>query len=362
MVKLFAKRKKKAATSVDGGEATGAAESADTSSSEPPKKEEETRQLSYFDKNFRPGSSFAEKDSSKGSGKDAEEEVQRLLEMDPSELNSKQRRILKRYRARNNISDDDAAAPGANANDHADTKKAKDNDGEKKKTQNDSADAGKDEKSDEKPGKTVSESSDSSKDDKSNEDGEADDDGKSLAEQLKGLNSKERRKLLRKLRRDDPEKIAETGALAEAEDEAKKIAEQNRKEQEEQSKKRKREVDEEKKKKNGDGNTDQQAGAGKKKGKKSKVDWSALPPEERARREKQREMQQEAKRRREAGEVDETRHPLNSERRRANRRKPGRAGKIAALVRAERAKKKEGVLSSYNASGYMMRKNKKIGA
>ena len=72
-------------------------------------------------------------------------------------------------------------------------------------------------------------------------------------------------------------------------------------------------------------------------------------------------MQQEAKRRREAGEVDETRHPLNSERRRANRRKPGRAGKIAALVRAERAKKKEGVLAAYNASGYTMRKNKKNG-
>ena len=162
------------------------------------------------------------------------------------------------------------------------------------------------------------------------------------------------------MRRDDPEKLAESGALAEAEDEAKKIAEQNRKEQEEQSKTRKRDVDEEKKKNSSDGNADQQDGStGKKKGKKRKVDWSTLPPGERARREKQREMQQEAKRRREAGEVDETRHPLNSERRRANRRKPGRAGKIAALVRAERAKKKEGVLASYNASGYMMRKNKK---
>ena len=353
MVKLFAKRKKKVA----GGDAAGdAAGAADQSSSDPPKKEEvETRQLSYFDKNFRPGSSFADKDSSKGSGKDADEEVQRLLAMNPSELNSKQRRILKRYRARNNISDE---AEEADNNRDVETKAAKDiakPDEEKEPEVKPEQNSG--EQYSEKEGGT-----DSTKDndDKTTEDEGAADDGKSLAEQLKGLNSKERRKLLRKLRRDDPEKSAEGGALAEAEDEAKKIAEQNRKEQEEQSKKRKREVDEEKKKNNANGNGDQQAGTEKKKGKKSKVDWSTLPPEERARREKQREMQQEAKRRREAGEVDETRHPLNSERRRANRRKPGRAGKIAALVRAERAKKKEGVLAAYNASGYTMRKNKKM--
>ena len=354
MVKLFAKRKKKVA----GGDAAGGAAAADQSSSDPPKKEEvETRQLSYFDKNFRPGSSFADKDSSKGSGKDADEEVQRLLAMEPSELNSKQRRILKRYRARSNISDE---AEEADNNKDVETKAAKDiakpnevdeidevKESEVKPEQNSG------EESSEKEGDTEFKGSD----DKTNEDEGAADDGKSLAEQLKGLNSKERRKLLRKLRRDDPEKIAESGALAEAEDEAKKIAEQNRKEQEEQSKKRKREVDEEKNAANGNG--DQQAGTEKKKGKKNKVDWSTLPPEERARREKQREMQQEAKRRREAGEVDETRHPLNSERRRANRRKPGRAGKIAALVRGERAKKKEGVLAAYNASGYTMRRNKK---
>ena len=353
MVKLFAKRKKKVA----GGDAAGAAAAADQSSSDPPKKEEvETRQLSYFDKNFRPGSSFADKDSSKGSGKDADEEVQRLLAMEPSELNSKQRRILKRYRARSNISDE-VFAEEADNNRDVETKAAKDTakpDEEKEPEVKPEQNSG--EQSSEKEGGTEPPKDN---DDETNEDEGAADDGKSLAEQLKGLNSKERRKLLRKLRRDDPEKIAESGALAEAEDEAKKIAEQNRKEQEEQSKKRKREVDEEKNATNGNG--DQQAGTEKKKGKKSKVDWSTLTPEERARREKQREMQQEAKRRREAGEVDETRHPLNSERRRANRRKPGRAGKIAALVRGERAKKKEGVLAAYNASGYTMRRNKKDG-
>ena len=120
MVKLFAKRKKKVA----GGDAAGGAAAADQSSSDPPKKEEvETRQLSYFDKNFRPGSSFADKDSSKGSGKDADEEVQRLLAMEPSELNSKQRRILKRYRARSNISDE---AEEADNNKDVETKAAKD--------------------------------------------------------------------------------------------------------------------------------------------------------------------------------------------------------------------------------------------
>jgi hypothetical protein len=60
------------------------------------------------------------------------------------------------------------------------------------------------------------------------------------------------------------------------------------------------------------------------KGKKRKADWSNLPPEERVRREEQRKIQQEAAARREAGELPTSkfRHPLNSERRRANRRKP----------------------------------------
>ena len=73
--------------------------------------------------------------------------------------------------------------------------------------------------------------------------------------------------------------------------------------------------------------------------KKTGKDWSLLSKEERDRREKQRQMQKEAaERRKQLDEMDNTtnsikRHPLNSERRRANKRKPGRSGKIAEAKR-----------------------------
>jgi hypothetical protein len=74
---------------------------------------------------------------------------------------------------------------------------------------------------------------------------------------------------------------------------------------------------------------------------KKKKNWSHLPDEERERREKQRQMQKEAAERRAmnsraAGvgangiECNSKRHPLNSERRRANRRKPKRTRHILA--------------------------------
>ena len=56
--------------------------------------------------------------------------------------------------------------------------------------------------------------------------------------------------------------------------------------------------------------------------KKLKADWNHLTPEERLRREEQRRLQQEAAKRREQGVVlggQQHKHPLNSERRRANR-------------------------------------------
>ena len=62
-------------------------------------------------------------------------------------------------------------------------------------------------------------------------------------------------------------------------------------------------------------------------------EYAALPAEEKARRDEQKRKQQAAKERLESGVVDaaqgEHAHPLNSERRRANKRKPGKAGKIA---------------------------------
>ena len=99
-------------------------------------------------------------------------------------------------------------------------------------------------------------------------------------------------------------------------------------------------------------------GADAKGGKKAAKlkDLSHLPPDERARREKQREMQQEAAQRRAAGDVL-MRHPLHSERRRANRWTPGRAGKIAQMKK-ETKERHQGT-SSFNASGYTMRHVKK---
>jgi hypothetical protein len=59
--------------------------------------------------------------------------------------------------------------------------------------------------------------------------------------------------------------------------------------------------------------------------KRKSMDRSTLPPEERLRREEQRRLQKEAAERRARGQevvLTKHAHPLNSERRRANRRKP----------------------------------------
>jgi hypothetical protein len=76
---------------------------------------------------------------------------------------------------------------------------------------------------------------------------------------------------------------------------------------------------------------------------KKKQNWSHLPDEERVRREKQRQMQKEAAERRAMNlraaaegsngidcNSNSKRHPLNSERRRANRRKPKRTRHFSA--------------------------------
>ena len=89
----------------------------------------------------------------------------------------------------------------------------------------------------------------------------------------------------------------------------------------------------------------------KAKRRKKTIDESLLSPEERLRRQEQRRLQQEAKEKREKGLVKGSkRHPLNSERRRANRRKP-------------KWEKKPSVGTSYKSehasSGYHIRKTQK---
>jgi len=203
-----------------------------------------------------------------------------------------------------------------------------------------------------------------------------------ILEQLKNLNSKERRKLLRKVELESKTSPSGSKATIILADESRRIAEENRsiekeKQVEAHKEKKKRKLKE--METEGDESvlniaasiSKDKSGASimrtalnekshrkedknmtKSKPKKKLKDFSNLPPEERGRREKQRQMQQEARKRRELGEVM-TRHPLNSERRRANRRKPGRAGLIA--IRKKELKKKQETLNLYNASGYRMR-------
>jgi hypothetical protein len=197
-----------------------------------------------------------------------------------------------------------------------------------------------------------------------------------VADQLKGLNSKERRKLLRQLASQYDDKVLEKAMEA-----SKQIAQENEAKQQTKEKEKEKIMEKEKETKkmeslkrksnqasstndckenanNGDIN-DNDGGNDAKRRKKWK-DFSHLPPEERERREKQRQMQQEAAEQRAALGIDaqlsnnsSRRHPLNSERRRANRRKPGKAGKMAQLKKE--LKEKQQNLKKFNATGYKLR-------
>lgn len=107
--------------------------------------------------------------------------------------------------------------------------------------------------------------------------------------------------------------------------------------------------DAEESKKRGHEQVDGSGDGDSKKGKmkKSRADWSALPPEERLRREEQRKRQTEAAERRVRGEEAAAghKHPLNSERRRANRRKP----KWKNTFKREEKK-------NHHASGFLVRR------
>ena len=152
---------------------------------------------------------------------------------------------------------------------------------------------------------------------------------------LQNLNSKERRKLKRQLEREQQEaKREDTGekTVNNLEQCSKEKSLLNESPLSEMPRKKKRTV----------------------------KDLSHLPKEERERREKQREMQKLAAERRAMNTNQNSKHahPLNSERRRANRRKPGKSLKMA-IMRKEAKERKIG-LGQYNAYGYNMRKIKNI--
>ncbi|VEU42986.1 unnamed protein product [Pseudo-nitzschia multistriata] len=99
------------------------------------------------------------------------------------------------------------------------------------------------------------------------------------------------------------------------------------------------------------------AGEPAKKKRKKAADWSHLPVEERLRREEQRKKQQEAADRRARGEAITPGHkrPLNSARRRANRRKPKWASKASP---ARGAPDISDYKRDHHSSGFHHRKNR----
>lgn len=373
-----------------------------------PQEVEEEAVSSYFSSDFKPPSSNTE------SKEDKSHDIEKLLAMDPSELNAKQRRVLKRHTKRQGVDDNDADKnEPTKSTDDGDEQQQ--NNPEVVSEENDDKDT--DEESDKSPEDTskgseeknekeeklsleevakqlkglnakerrkllrklsqtydeefLAKAAEASKkvaaqnetkqqvtkavtaSEASSGDIEIDPAVADIANQLKGLNSKERRKLLRQLSSQYDEEL-----LAKATDVSKKIAEENeaKQAQEQNEKGSKKRKAEDESASTEDKNNSESASSEQPKSKKKKwQDFSHLPPEERERREKQRQMQQEAAARRAAGEVS-TRHPLNSERRRANRRKPGKAGKIR-LMRLEK-KANQGTLRAFNAGGYQMRRNK----
>lgn len=279
--------------------------------------------------------------------------VEELLKKDPKEWNSKERRMIKRYQDRKNESEQSKSGS---------TGETQSTETDEKETAAKSAGKGigKDnvEVENNESGHDSSESENSSGSDDNDDDSSSDGVGKekpkdklpvSLAESnarkdlskqtscerwtddaevddtkdeenidgtidpkhevyklLDKLNSKMKRTLSRKLEREG------ATALDEVQSEAAKIL--GGPSEDKESKKREVESSEK----------DSDAAGPSKKKRKKEVDWSNLPPEERLRREEQRKKQIEAAERRVRGE-DKTpgyKHPLNSERRRANKRKP----------------------------------------
>lgn len=254
----------------------------------------------------------------------ADKAVLDLLKKDPSKLNAKERRQIKRYEERH-PEEETKKEEDATNDDDADMEK--DDDDEEDEEGNDDAEEEVDDDDDEEEAddeddeeEAVDDAEPAQKDDVQSQpqeinkespgtssepiEGETEDiDEDEVRKLLDKLNSKFKRKLTRQLERDGKE------ALKPVRDEALKLIAEITKTQEVAVAQEKSNVQK----------------AAQEASKKRKRDvLSALPPEERARREDQRKAQQEAAERRANGDVPPSKfkHALNSERRRANRRKP----------------------------------------
>ncbi len=285
--------------------------------------------------------------------RDADKVVEELLKLDPSTLNSKQRRLVKRYKERNVNPNELKPEEEKNEASRSDKEEKSESpedatksvaqveDGESSSDSSDSLSDSDDEAMDEPgndeeevEGKIVDTTSDKSgsPDETTTAPAPAKDNGgldeDTVKDLLEKLNSKQRRKLMRRLEREG------SSVLNEIHEEAMNLLKESEKSEPSSETASK--------------SNPQQETEKTESGKKRKKDWGDLPPEERLRREEQRRLQQEAAARRAKDPNATKRHPLNSERRRANRRKP-------------KWERKRPVENEHNLSGYHMRRLKQAG-
>lgn len=281
--------------------------------------------------------------------REGEKAVQELLKLDPSTLNSKQRRMVKRYKERDEP-EQNASLKGTKNNEasESETKSSHEvNEEAVDDTNDNNAEAlnqdTKEKESDLKEvvqnqviqDKVNEHSSDADAVVESKPVAETDLDEESVKTLLEGLNSKQRRKLMRRLEREG------NSALGAVQKEALRLLEGNKAEQAsaDYSDKKGAKVQSETL-----SSTETKSDTLSSSERKRKRDWSHLTPDERLRREEQRQKQKEAtEQRAKGGNSNAKRHPLNSERRRANRRKP-------------KWERKHLAENEHDTSGYHMRK------
>ncbi|KAL3756944.1 hypothetical protein ACHAWU_002489 [Discostella pseudostelligera] len=362
-MKIFGKRKSSGSGSAVASPGTDATAAASTSTSG----ENTAITLSAKSQNEDVPSYFAQASTGGGGGSSSKkkkqrtddttssqqpngDDIQALLAMGPSKLNSKQRRLVRRHQQREGIEETNAVEIAENATDEVKciapaSSNNKEQSASQEKVGNDSVNA-------------VGASSETVVHSHQEASSSASTTTSEILAKLEGLNSKDRRKFLRQLRSSMGGNIDES-VIAAAEEQARKVAERNEQEavltntpSDKASKPSKAKVGDEKSTRNSGqaANVDETKPKSKRR-KKNPINLDDLDPEERKRREAQRIMQKEAAERRASGLVDPNRHPLNSERRRANRRKPGKAAKIVQAKKEKLAER-----GKFNAVGYQMRK------
>mmetsp|Transcript_15162 Transcript_15162/g.22346 ORF Transcript_15162/g.22346 Transcript_15162/m.22346 type:complete len:267 (-) Transcript_15162:11-811(-) len=241
---------------------------------------------------------------------DADASVLELLKKDPCELNSKERRMIKRYEDRKKNDDGEVEV----ATNEIEIDDAENLEKEPKSTEESSEEF-----------KELTQPEGTKPESEKNINPEQDSDGineQKARELLDKLNSKSKRKLTRQLEREG------SASLKSIYDEASRLIQEL---------------------KESSIIEDKEGDKSKKRKRSKSADWSSLPAEERLRREEQRRSQKEAAERR-AREGDQPnkkyKHPLNSERRRANRRKP----------KWSITSKKQQDPNEHDTSGYHMRR------